>query len=189
MENKSIDIWGFSKNTLFFVDHLQSYFISMSKPIFLDKRIKNFFSGITRKSKKEIVREYETGLSRIVLDLGYRLNGFFENDFFFNYDPQGPYFLEIIKKGFPFLKRQLFNSNTQKVPSLYRYTQIAGIVNGYDIKMIEKNLQRVVGKDVLDKNLYLEKKFFRDSRCARKTKNIIKRIMRKYFLLKQTNEK
>jgi len=154
MEAKDPDVWGFTKNTISEIKHLQSYFVAMSKDVFTHAAVIAFLKDITRVAdKREIVQKYEKGLSRLLSDLGFSLLSFNGQDRNFRYDPQGKYYLEMIKSGFPFLKRNLLGTNPNKVCNLHRYQEIRYICPEYPFSILQKNLARVVDKDILTKNL------------------------------------
>lgn len=188
MESQLPDVWGFTKNTITEIDHLQSYFLAFSKKIIGNPEIQDFFRKITRlKSKKEIVHNYEYGISKLILDLGFKLNSFYSWDENFIYDPSKKYFLEMIKKGFPFLKKSLLRENVYKVPYLYKYLEIKSIDSNYPFDCIQKNLERIVPKKQLKKSLYIKfwkNLFFSFKKKMVHAKNRLIRLIN-YFLRKK----
>lgn len=172
---KDIDVWGFSKNTASkrLPTHLQSYFIVMSSKVAKNVRVQNFFRNIKKcNSKREIVTLYEAGLSVIFYECGYSIGSFFNKDVSFKYDPQKSYYLKMISKGFPFLKRQLLIKNVNGIPNLYKYKKIKEMSPDYPFDAISKNILRLAGEETLKNTLFRTK----TSRILR----IVKKIFKKY---------
>ena len=71
---------GISADTLKwgFIPHVQSYFLSVSKEIFLEPWFQNFIKSIKQESSKdEVIAKYEVGISKLIENHGYELSSFY----------------------------------------------------------------------------------------------------------------
>ena len=146
-------IYGMTINTKTPIIHIQSYFLVMPQKAFLNQEIKNFFHTIKkRKEKHTIAVKYEFGLSKILLyDLNFHASSFF-NDPDFKYNPQSSQYLAMIKKGFPFLKKSLFDKNANKTSNLYMYKKLTHYISPHLFSLIINNLNRTIAKKTFQNN-------------------------------------
>ena len=79
LESRGVDLIGMSDS--FDKDvpkHIQSWFIGVSNLVATSETMYNFMCEIRRRdTKREIVRRYEAGLSRTLLQHGYKMSAFF----------------------------------------------------------------------------------------------------------------
>jgi rhamnosyltransferase len=76
MNKKNADVWGITDSNQISY-HIQSYFMVFKKNVFLSESFKSFINSIAiEKSKEDIVRKYEVGLSDMLLENGYSLDSF-----------------------------------------------------------------------------------------------------------------
>lgn len=75
--------YGYTKNKVndygwIYSPHIQSYFFSVSSKIFREKWFNSFIQNIKyEKNKKDIIINYEMGLSKLILNKGYSLNSYY----------------------------------------------------------------------------------------------------------------
>lgn len=87
--------------------HIQSYFIYFKKNVFTSTVFHDFVMKISKlKNKQDIIMCYEVGLSVYLENNGFKSHGMFEASLNLPYSNKA---LEIIEKGFPFLKKSLFD--------------------------------------------------------------------------------
>lgn len=78
MRDVGCDAWGMTAN-FEIAWHLQSYFLVFRRPILEAPLLKSFFRGILPyQDKNQLIRSYEVGLSRLLLDHGFTLRSFAE---------------------------------------------------------------------------------------------------------------
>lgn len=150
MEEACVDFWGFTQNNIDIVSHLQSYFVSLNKDVFLSKVFKNFiFSIKEEQNKRNIVTKYEHNLTKNLLDAGFSNGAFFEeeeNDF--KHDPMKDW-SDMILNGFPFIKRRLFTENEYNLKGLNDFEAYVKMSKStYNSKFIVDNLNRTFFKNV-----------------------------------------
>lgn len=157
MESKDIDFWGFTHNTVDRVPHIQSYFVSLNKKVFLSKEFNNLLNNVVKEEiRKNVVYKYEHGLTRDLSEAGFKFSTFFEEKSgVFLHDPAKNW-EEMILKGFPFLKRMLFTRNTYQLKNLQTYKQVISTAfPKYNTKLITENLKKY---DILiDEKSFFEK--------------------------------
>ncbi|MEI0532267.1 rhamnan synthesis F family protein [Brachyspira pilosicoli] len=154
MELKNLDAWSMFYCFYDFVNlsHLQGYFVSIKKEVFLSEDFTFFMYSITKlHDKLDLIIHYETGLTKFFQKHNYKIGGYFdslsiktENDSNFPFHDAK----EIIKLGFPFLKRSILLN-----PTVFSFTpdnlnEIIDLVKySYDINMIKKNIERTSNID------------------------------------------
>lgn len=83
MEKKNCDFWGITKNNFGYIKqfkhyfvrrtHIQSYFIAFKNNIFTQEFFANFINSIKHEQeKRDIIINYEIGLSELLIKQGYR---------------------------------------------------------------------------------------------------------------------
>lgn len=79
MSKKECDFWGISKNTFNSTEHVQSFFLAFKKNVFCSEIFKKFIFDIERqKAKSDIILKYEIGLSKLLLENGYKAEAFLD---------------------------------------------------------------------------------------------------------------
>ena len=182
MESKNTDFWSIFKCQKDKVDyeHYQSYFLSITKKLFLSKEYNDFIMSIIKeKNKREIIKKYEIGLSVLFDNFKYIGASFLdssikEND---NDNNNIPFFnpLKSIENGFPFFKIAVFNETlfTLHIDDLKK---IFEYIKPYDKNIIIKHLNRVIENNKIK---YLFHRFTR-FKCCIINENVIN-ISAKYF--------
>ncbi|WP_434356130.1 hypothetical protein NF212_12605 [Parasalinivibrio latis] len=73
MSHKDTDVWGITDSVQISY-HLQSYFLVFKRNVFLSACFKDFIKGIKQEINKfEVVEKYEVGLTKCLLDAGYKV--------------------------------------------------------------------------------------------------------------------
>lgn len=122
--------------------YIGSFFIVLKKEIFLSEIFINFLNSVKKEEDKiGVVKNYEFGLSKLMLDNGIDIAGLFID----NEVSNRPYFepLELLNEGFPFIKKHILE---KKVTVPLNIDELKLIISKikitYDIKMIVNNLNR-----------------------------------------------
>lgn len=145
MENENHDFWGFTKNTIDIVPHIQSYFVALKAKVFLSEVFENFITTIEQQeTTRQIVHIYEHGLTKKLSAAGFSYDSVFKepDPKKFDNDPV-KYWDSNIKKGYPFLKRQIFTRNRYKLENTLDYSKvIPEIFPEYNTELIRENLKK-----------------------------------------------
>jgi lipopolysaccharide biosynthesis protein len=153
--DENIDFWGIflslskTGNT-----HIQSYFTVFKRRVYLNKVFSSFISSIEKKeNKKAIIKDFEVGLSKCLQKNEFCLGSLFAGH---HNEPHGKQIFKLIEKGFPFIKRSIFDitSGAEGIKNGYRYAEVITSASNYNPKLIEKNLKRVVNKVSLNSALH-----------------------------------
>ena len=73
MQKKDCDFWGITKNDIDVEYHIQSFFLVFKENVFKTKLFDNFINSITKQeNKNEIIKKYEIGLSKLLLENGFK---------------------------------------------------------------------------------------------------------------------
>ncbi len=76
MAEEPCDAWGMTENVEI-AWHLQSYFLAFRRPVLTSPLFKKFWASVLPfRDKEQVIRSYEVGLSRLLLDYGFRLRAF-----------------------------------------------------------------------------------------------------------------
>ncbi|MCZ9880107.1 rhamnan synthesis F family protein [Brachyspira hyodysenteriae] len=128
-------------------NYITSFFIYINKNIFNKDFFNNFIYDIKKEEDKmDIIKKYEFGLSKLMLDNNIELKGLFNDNGEFN----RPYFnpLALIEEGYPFLKKHVLEKKVTVPLNIDELTNIIKIIkNNYDIKLIVNHLNRVADKE------------------------------------------
>lgn len=157
-----IDFWGIymtkaetkTEKNIRKKDHAQSYFIVFDHKIVTSAIFKSFIHDITKlKNKDTIIEKYEVGLSQLLISKGFRCGGYMSGP---DNAPHKKNALHLIERGFPFLKKSLFDLNyiNKKVwcYDLWKYKSIVKkSAPPFPLHFIEKYLNEYVGKKKLKK--------------------------------------
>lgn len=156
-EKKDNVCYGFAKSLVNTSnEHIQDTFLAIPKKAFLSKEIQeHFFSLDKLNTKKEACLYGETKISNILKSLGFSLEGWFDDidPTYKKYEPMKPSFVEIIKKGYPFLRKTIFTKNYIFIENLKDYLKLKDIISTECFNNIQKNIDRVIPKEDLKINL------------------------------------
>ena len=136
-----------------------SYFLVFRKPILDSNELQNILNSVKKeRNKKNIILNYEIGLTRRLINKGYDFDTYMDDLY-----PFHPIFtnnvFDMIKGGFPLFKRFFLTENHYHVPQLWDWKEkLLNFIPDLDIKPIEKNLYRVADATKLYNNLHIEEK-------------------------------
>ena len=179
MESKNTDVWGIfrcmkdKEND----EHLQSYFISMTKNVFMSKEYSNFIMSVKKeKDKWKIVKKYEIGLSILFENLKFTISSYLDSSIKGDNGDNNnvPFFniLKAIENGFPFFKITVFKEILFVKLHVNDLRKIFGYIKSYDRNLIIKHLNRVIEKDKI-KYLFPRFKKFNINIANKKFINIL----------------
>ncbi len=153
MEAENCDFWGITKNNYgykkslgrFFVKrpHVQSYFIVFNKNIFTKEFFENFILSIKHQdTKKQIVSNYEIGLTELLVE-----NGFHYKTFINAYERINNITIlkwrQIIEKyQMPFVKCSLPRLGNRNSTTVEGWEQVIKNNGNYPVDLINKNVKR-----------------------------------------------
>lgn len=134
-----------------------SYFLVFRKPILDSNELQNILNSVKKeRNKKNIILNYEIGLTRRLINKGYDFDTYMDDLY-----PFHPIFtnniFNMIGEGFPLFKRFFLTENHYHVPQLWQWKEkLLNLIPDLDIKPIEKNLYRVADATKLYNNLHIE---------------------------------
>jgi rhamnosyltransferase len=141
MEKSPADFWGMTQNRKI-KEHIQSYFMAFRKKVFLHEEFLKFYKNIKiQEDKKLIIANYEAGLSKLLLDLGFKKDSFIKKIFSHDVTCSHLVFSELLDKKFSLIKIGLLKLNYRQIPQLCRWKNY---VKAEDIKLIENHLERII---------------------------------------------
>ncbi|CRF35697.1 hypothetical protein BRSU_2811 [Brachyspira suanatina] len=153
IESKNSDIWGIFKylKDIDFEEHLQSYFLAMTKNIFLSNWYSSFLLSVKKEeNKKDIIKKYEIGMSILFKNHNCSMSSFLDSSFIENPSNNSipsVYALEAISYGFPLLKIAIFGEPTFFFLNKEKIKKIFKIIQPYDKNIIINHLNRTMKKE------------------------------------------
>lgn len=111
-EGSKADVWG-TTSTHQFVDHLQSFFLGFRDGVLAHSSMRQFFNGLPAiEQKSAIIERYELGLSRRLFAEGFTMSAAFESELVTSptENPTISGWRELLRLGFPFVKRELLRN-------------------------------------------------------------------------------
>ena len=158
-ERKENICYGFTKSEINTEnEHIQGTFVALPKKAFISKEITDFllnFNYKQTKNKNDGVFNYEITFSKILRNLGFKLEGIFDDidPTYKKYEPMKPSFVEMVKKGYPFVRRTIFTKNYLFIENLKDYLKLKEIIPQECFDNMQKNINRVIPKEDLKINL------------------------------------
>jgi len=131
-----------------------SYFLVFRKPVLADHGFRAMVNRIKREpSKQLIVQKYEIGFTRRLIHAGHRFDTFIDHLY-----PLHPVYslthFELIRQGFPLLKRFLLTENHYMAPGLARWKELVlEAAPSADVSLVQANLDRVADQEKLFRSL------------------------------------
>lgn len=163
-------------NEYFYDFHVGSYFLSFSNRVVKSDVFRCFVESIGKeKNKLNIIRKYEIGLTRLLINSGFSFDTYMK--YLYPFHPIFTnYHFDMIEEGFPLFKRFFLTQNHYHVPNLYLWEEkLLKIIPELELNEINSNLTRVCSPDILTKNLNIKNEskylFFKNS-----VKNILKSV-------------
>jgi CDP-glycerol glycerophosphotransferase (TagB/SpsB family) len=136
--------------------HVASYFLAYRAPVIRDPEFRRYLGAVTsQRSKLNIVRKYEIGLTRWLVQHGHPFDTYVDKLY-----PFHPIFtlwyFQLLDEGFPLLKRFLLSENHYHVPRLRDWKdRILEKVPDADVASFERNLVRVTDPKKLRESLWI----------------------------------
>lgn len=156
LEGRSVDLVGMVDfYDKFTPRHVQSWFFGISQKLAKTDMIKNFMNSVRHQETKEfIILKYEVRMSQLILQAGYSMSVFIEQDFNNNWHNMYQAPMEMVKKGMPFVKKNglkvlnglqfLFSvCDEDLVMAIYRNEQRLGKQTALKYKLQYENLFRL----------------------------------------------
>ena len=154
--------------------YIGSFFIIVKKEIFLSDIFLNFINSIKKEGdKNEIIKNYEFGISKLMIDSGINIEGLFLDTDISN----RPYFepLKLLNEGFPFIKKHILEKKITVPLNIEELKLIIQKIKKiYDINMIVNNLNRTADANQI-KYLFQRFKTFNFNVIHNKILNIFSR--------------
>ncbi len=120
MKNREVDFWGITSAGIRSEFHIQSYFLFFKKKCIKSKFFRNFFLNVKKqKSKADLVKKYEIGLTQGLISNGMKPGsyaGHFTKDI---YSKERCINLFLENK-LPFFKVKNFISNPYRLKNMYK---------------------------------------------------------------------
>ncbi len=154
MEKKNFDFWGLTQNSYGIIQrndinyptwspHIQSYFLVLNKKVFSSKAFNNFIFSIKKeKSKDDIIKNYEIGLSNILKKENFK-SGVYINRFKHTENCLASKWDKLILKyHYPFIKTNLIKYGDYFLGEIKNWDTVINSISNYPINYIQKNSQR-----------------------------------------------
>lgn len=161
-EKSDIDFWGMTnfRKTKYFVEHLQSYFMTFKQQVIQSEVFQTFWSSIKDFTDvQDVIDHYETQVTSVLLEAGFRYDAVFNTlsekadglihpDFSY-YRP-----FSILDHKVPFIKVKTFKDNEKMSALLLSYISEK---SDFPIEVIKQYINRYLSPDSL---AILEDKIF-----------------------------
>ena len=130
-----------------------SYFLIFRRSVTADSGFRRLIEGVRPQSSKlRIIQKYEIGITHFLVGKQYAFDTYI--DHLYPFHPiYTRYHFDLIREGFPFLKRYFLSQNHYDTPGLARWKIIVrDLVPAADVEMLERNLLRVSDHDKLHRS-------------------------------------
>jgi hypothetical protein len=133
-----------------------SYFLAFRQPVIRDPAFRRYLGSVaTLDKKRHIVKTYEVGLTRWLIQHGHPFETYIPRLYPFHPIFTRWYF-RLLDDGFPLLKRYFLAENHYGVPRLAEWPElIRQRVPDADVAMFERNLRRVSDPEKLRRSLHV----------------------------------
>lgn len=133
---------------------LSPYFLVFRKPVLADPDFRRLLGAVTPQPRKQlVVQKYAVGLTRLLIHGGHPFATFIDRLY-----PLHPVLslnhFELIRQGFPLLKRSLLTDNPYMAPGLAYWQQMMQeAAPSADISLVDPHLDRVADQEKLFESL------------------------------------
>lgn len=136
-----------------------SYFLAFRRDVVADAGFRRLLESVCpQEYKKNIVLKYEVGLTRYLCASGYRMDTYIPHLYPFH-PIYTHWYYELLRRGFPLIKRYLLVENHYAVPELWRWRdQVLASNPQADVAAIERHLARTVPEEKLRASLSLDQR-------------------------------
>lgn len=153
-QRQNVDFWGMTnfRKTKYFDEHLQSYFISFKKHVVDSETFQQFWTSIkTFTDVQDVIDNYETRVTSVLLEAGYRYDAVFNTIDAEAEDlihPDFSYYRPIstLEHKVPFIKLKAFTDNEKKGRLLLDYITK---LSAYPVALIKSHLNSYHSPDSL----------------------------------------
>lgn len=153
-KNPNVDFWGMTnfRKTKYFDEHLQSYFMSFKKHVVASEAFQKFWTSIkTFTDVQDVIENYETRVTSVLLEAGYRYDAVFNTVAEEAGDlihPDFSYYRPIttLEHKVPFIKLKAFTDNEKKGRLLLDYLTK---LSTYPVELIKSHLNSYHSPDSL----------------------------------------
>lgn len=153
MEKKNCDFWGITKNNFGYIKqfkhyfvrrtHIQSYFIAFKNNIFTQEFFADFINSIKHEQeKRDIIINYEIGLSELLIKQGYRFAVLVDAYNRINNASVLKWRQLILRYKMPFFKCSLPRLANRNIMTVEGYQDVIKEVSNYPCKLIVNNINR-----------------------------------------------
>lgn len=133
--------------------HVGSYFLAFRRPVLEDPVFRKLVASIGKQpSKLLIIQKYEIGLTHLLIGRGFGFDTFIPALYPFH-PVFTEWYFELLKQGFPLLKRFFLYRNTYDVPGLVQWKErVLQWAPEADVDMLEATLLRTAPADELHRS-------------------------------------
>lgn len=133
--------------------HVGSYFVVYRQSVLRDEGFRRQYDAVrAQKSKLHIIQKYEIGFTHYLIGRQYAFDTFIDDLYPFH-PIYTAYHFDLIRNGYPFLKRYFLSENHYDTPDLAQWKQTVGaLVRDAPLDIIERNLLRVADHDKLQRS-------------------------------------
>lgn len=179
MKSRNCDFWGITENKYGIKKrqrHIQSYFLVLKKEVFKSTEFINFMHSITAlPTKNDVIENYEIGLSQMLFKIGFKGDNYVKKYRKIGNSTIYKWRELLVENLSPFLKCSLLKLQNIDKTTVQNWPEIID-KSIYDIKLIEKNLNRYNIRSIKKKFPLWLKKFFFNSILY------IPKVLRKPFI-------
>lgn len=163
INKKECDFWGINQNDIDVDFHIQSFFIVFKENIFKNELFNNFIINIKKQENKdEIIKKYEIGLSKLLLENGFKAQSFC------NYPSDRKVTQDLVfNKIVPLIKKWEILELYPKLTKLICQKIIKRLNSAYDINLIIDYTKKHSNKK-LKNNLKIIRRILIDIKLKRK---------------------
>lgn len=130
-----------------------SYFICFRKSVIVGGELKSLLNNVIKeRSKLNIIRKYEIGLTRTLINAGYNFDTFIDELYPFHPIYTNNHFT-LIENGFPLFKRFFLTENHYHVPDLWQWQdKLLALKPELNLTPLVDNLYRIASDEKLYRN-------------------------------------
>lgn len=143
----TLNKFGFKKQSNKYVQakslHLQSYFLVFKQNVFTDKEFIEFIKSIKHEeNKKDIILNYELGLTKTLVKKGFKLESYVKNYFYVNNSAILKWRQLLTNCDMPLLKCSLPRMLNRYNTTVDGYDEVIKSISDYPVELIYKNVGR-----------------------------------------------
>ncbi|WP_159449377.1 CDP-glycerol glycerophosphotransferase family protein [Demequina sp. NBRC 110051] len=136
--------------------HVASYFLAYRNPVIRNPEFQKYLNAVSREgSKARVIRKYEFGLTRWLIQQGHPFDTFVQSLYPFH-PVFSQWYFELLREGFPLLKRYLLAVNHYQVPRLVEWKKrILEFAPSANVDQIQRHLSRTTTEEQLNETLMI----------------------------------